>query len=129
MGRSGTRCRSRCSIPVAPPARHREKAGKLYLPAVQRMGSEHVIDGLYPNLEEVQGLRSGRTVRQALATRQGSQTNVQPSTPLQKLAHAKSCWILKPSVGTKRSREVRTIHARKTQLKALHSTRYLSILR
>jgi len=40
MGRSGTRCRSRCSISVALPARHREKAGKLYLPAVQRMGSE-----------------------------------------------------------------------------------------
>lgn len=32
--------RSRCSIPMAPPARHREKAGKHYLPAVQRMVSE-----------------------------------------------------------------------------------------
>jgi hypothetical protein len=43
---------------MAPPARHRENAGKLYLPAVQRMGPEQVIDGLYLNLEEVQGLRS-----------------------------------------------------------------------
>ncbi|WP_453973980.1 integrase core domain-containing protein [Amorphus sp. MBR-141] len=41
MGRSDTRSRSRCSIPMAPPARHREKARKLYLPPVQRMVSEH----------------------------------------------------------------------------------------
>ena len=39
-GRSGIRSRSRCSIPMAQPARHRENAGKLYLPAIQRMVSE-----------------------------------------------------------------------------------------
>ncbi len=39
-GRPGTRSRCRCSIPMAQPARHREKAGKLYLPAVQRMVSQ-----------------------------------------------------------------------------------------
>lgn len=51
MAQSDTRSRSRCSIPMAPPARHREKAGKLYLPAVQKMVSEHQSIALSVELE------------------------------------------------------------------------------
>lgn len=58
MGRSGTRSRSRGSIPMAPPARRREKAGKLYLPAVQRMGSDRKRPRLNWRLHEIHG-RSG----------------------------------------------------------------------
>jgi putative transposase len=39
---SATRFRARCTKPVAQPARHRETAGKIQLPAVQSRGSEQV---------------------------------------------------------------------------------------
>ena len=42
---------------MAQPVRHREKAGKLYPPAVQKMGSAQHGDGLYPFSEEFAGLR------------------------------------------------------------------------
>ena len=45
-GQSGTRPRSRFSIPMAQPARHSE-AGKLQPPAVQRMVSDQQPQGLY----------------------------------------------------------------------------------
>jgi hypothetical protein len=41
MGRSAKSCRERCSITMAQPARQREKAGKLYPPAIQRLVSLH----------------------------------------------------------------------------------------
>ena len=40
MGQSARRRRLCCSITLAQPARHRDKAGKLYLPAVQKMVSD-----------------------------------------------------------------------------------------
>ncbi|QKC98912.1 hypothetical protein EB231_33155 [Mesorhizobium sp. NZP2298] len=62
MGRSGTRPRSRCSIPMAPPARHREKAGKLHLPAVQRMVSEQKWSRLESPLDDSSGAGHERSL-------------------------------------------------------------------
>ena len=39
------------------------QTGKLQLPAVQRWGADHSLDGLYQKLEEVQGLRSTLIVK------------------------------------------------------------------
>jgi hypothetical protein len=40
---------------MAQPVRHREKAGKLYPPAVQKMGSAQINLGLYSSLDETRG--------------------------------------------------------------------------
>src|SRR5262245_59783004 len=70
-GRSGIRSRSRCLIPMAQPARHRENVGKLHLPAVQRMVSEQTRRGSNRDWMKIQwqvtkiGARSCRTDRQA----------------------------------------------------------------
>jgi hypothetical protein len=45
MGQSGKEPPSRYGITMANPARHRDKAGKLYLPAIQSSVSEQMIKG------------------------------------------------------------------------------------
>lgn len=42
MGRLAIRCRSRCKIPAAHPARRRDTGRKLYPPAVQRLGADQI---------------------------------------------------------------------------------------
>lgn len=51
-GPSAIRCRSRCTIPMAHPARHRDTGRKLHPPAVQRSGAEQTHTGLWSPLDE-----------------------------------------------------------------------------
>ena len=46
MGPLAIRCRPRCKIPAAHPARRRDTGQKLYPPAVQRLGADHEENGL-----------------------------------------------------------------------------------
>jgi hypothetical protein len=62
---------------MALPARHRDKAGKLYLPAIQRRGSDQMKNGLYFQLDERWG--SGHRMRSKASTSRISRSAVHPS--------------------------------------------------
>jgi len=65
---SDTTSRLRCIIPMASPVRHRERAGKFQLPAVQTMGSLQDAEGLCAKPEEtrVSGHNVGVKIKQQL---------------------------------------------------------------
>ena len=67
--RSDTTSRLPCIVPMAPPARHRETAGKIQLPAIQGWGAGHCQHGLvHPQgarLSDIELARSRRLRRSA----------------------------------------------------------------